>query len=346
MKNHFRYFLAGSILILVALTQAACDGCGEPEKSVRIPEVDESRLTPVDVHIARYEKALFSIKRSQFQAGLKKIQPEYALFLNGDLEEAENIEQLKAYVEDPAIRDHYTACMKKYPDLSGLETTLSKAFAYYHYWFPEKPVPKVFTYISGGDFNAPIKNADSAIIIALDLYLGKDYGFYSSYGMPRYKSIYMDEPYLARDIMEELAIPLCSSEAREGSFLENMIGMGKIMYFLDVTLLDTPDSIKIKYSHPGLEWCKRNEGNIWAFFIEHKLLYSQNRSDFLKFFSDGPFTSAFGKESPPRIAIWVGWQIVRGYMNENPAADIRSLLRESDAQKILQKSKYKPKKQA
>lgn len=346
MKNHIRNILTGSILILVALTQAACDGCGETEKNVRIPEVDESLLTPVDVKIARYEKALFSIDRTQFQAGLKKIQPVYALFLNGDLDEDENIGQLKAYVDDPAIRDHYQACLKKYPDLSPLEATLSKAFSYYHYWFPDKPVPKVFTYISGGDFNAPIKNADSAIIIALDLYLGKDYSFYSSYGVPKYKSAWMDEPYIARDVMEELAIPVCSSEAREGTFLENMISMGKLMYFLDITLQETPDSVKIKYTAPGLDWCFKNEGNIWAFFIEHKLLYSKDKNDFLKFFSDGPFTSSFGKESPPRIAIWVGWQIVRSYMNETPAADIRSLLRESDAQKILQKSKYKPKKQA
>ncbi len=336
--------IVGLMLGLMAVIMAGCGCNGDQNDKVNIPEVAKDSLPVVDVKVKRYEIALFTIDQKNFQTGLKKIQPEFALFLDGDLNEAENINQLSAYVEDAAIRDHYNACMKKYPTLNNLEKELSSSFSLYSYWFPEKKIPIVYTYVSGGDFTAPIKNADSALIIALDLYLGSKYSFYASCGVPLYKARWMDEPYIARDCMEELGIAACTSEQKNGNFLEQMVGMGKLMYFLDVTMPTTPDSIKIKFTGSWLNWCKKNEGNIWSFFIDNKILYSKSSDDFMKFFADGPFTASFGKESPPRIAIWVGWQIVRAYMNETPDCDIRKLLKETDAQKILQKSKYKPKK--
>ena len=43
-------------------------------------------------------------------------------------------------------------------------------------------------------------------------------------------------------------------------------------------------------------------------------------------------------------AAWLGWQIVRKYMEENPKVTLAQLMAEKNAQKILTESKYKPKK--
>lgn len=330
-------------LSLICLLAAGC-GCNGDTEKTNVPEVEKDSLPAVNITVKRYEKALFGIDPKNFQAGLKKIQAEFALFLDGDLDDPENVKQLSAYVEDDAIRVHYDACISKYPDLKWLDQDLSSAFSLYAYWFPDRKIPKVYTYVSGGDFSAPIKNADSALIIALDLYLGGNYSFYGSCGVPYYKARWMDKPYIVRDCMEELGIGVCTTDQKDGNFLEQMVAMGKLMYFLDVTMPEAGDSIKLKYTGQWLDWCEQNEGNIWAFFIDNKLLYSKSKDDFLKFFADGPFNSSFGKDSPPRIAIWVGWRIVRAYMNEKPEATIKTLLLEKDAQKILQQSKYKPKK--
>jgi hypothetical protein len=155
----------------------------------------------------------------------------------------------------------------------------------------------------------------------------------------------MDSTFIVRDCMEELAINACNTENKDPDFLDRMISLGKVMYCIDATMPETPDSIKIKYLQPKLKWCIKNEGNIWAFFIENKLLFSKSQEDFKKFFGDGPFTNSFGKESPPRIAEWVGWQIVKAYMKETSTTDLKKLIAEKDAQKILQASKYKPKKE-
>ena len=62
----------------------------------------------------------------------------------------------------------------------------------------------------------------------------------------------------------------------------------------------------------------------------------------MKYTADGPFTSALSKESAPRIGYWTGWQIIKQYMDHNPEVTVEQLMKETDAQKILTKAKYKP----
>jgi uncharacterized protein YjaZ len=58
--------------------------------------------------------------------------------------------------------------------------------------------------------------------------------------------------------------------------------------------------------------------------------------------NDGPFTSEISQDSPGRLGIWVGWQIVDSYMRNNENVSIQELINEGDAQKILEQSFYKP----
>ena len=104
------------------------------------------------------------------------------------------------------------------------------------------------------------------------------------------------------------------------------------------------DTAKIQYTQKQLEYCTQNEYNLWTYFVAQKLLYTTNHVEIMKYTGEGPFTSAISKECPPRIAYWVGWQIVRQYMQNNPDVTLEQLMKQDDAQVILSQSKYKPKK--
>ena len=127
-------------------------------------------------------------------------------------------------------------------------------------------------------------------------------------------------------------------------FIDHIVYEGKILYFFDAMLPDTPDSIKIKYSPSQIEWCYKNESNVWSYIIENKILYSTDHKILTKMCSDGPFTSFFSKQSPARVGNWVGWQIVRSYMENNKKITLNELFTNQDGQDILMKSKYKPQK--
>jgi hypothetical protein len=112
---------------------------------------------------------------------------------------------------------------------------------------------------------------------------------------------------------------------------------------MDLVLPDVDDSLKIAYTSVQIEWCEKNEADIWKYFIDNNLLYSTNKMDFYrKYFSEAPFTSGFPQDSPGRIGVWLGWQMVRTYMQNNTEISLEKLLSQTDAQFILKHSKYKP----
>ncbi len=121
-----------------------------------------------------------------------------------------------------------------------------------------------------------------------------------------------------------------------------MIHKGKLMYFVDALLPNAHDSVKIGYTAKQLDWCERNEAQMWSQLIEHKMLYSNNRMDIVRYTNDGPRTSGFPLESPGKTGVWIGWQIVREYMDKYPETTLPELMKNSDYQQILNDSKYFP----
>ena len=48
------------------------------------------------------------------------------------------------------------------------------------------------------------------------------------------------------------------------------------------------------------------------------------------------------KDSPGRIAYYIGWEIVNDYMENNPRLTLEALMQNTESQEILQQSGYKP----
>ncbi len=121
-----------------------------------------------------------------------------------------------------------------------------------------------------------------------------------------------------------------------------MIDEGKMLAYLDAVLPDVSDSVKIKYTANQLSWANNNEKDVWAFLVGNELLYETDYQMQTKLLQDGPFTAGFGNNSPPRLGAYIGWQIVLAYLNQNPDVSLQQMINETDSQKILQESRYKP----
>jgi hypothetical protein len=238
------------------------------------------------------------------------------------------------------MRKAFEDSQKKYPDAEALKKDLSEAYKRFSYHFPNRALPKPVTMISG--FNYSVVVVDSTLAIGVESYLGGNSEFYKALGVPRYKSMFMDRENMVPDAVRQWMMTEFPNTMKDHDFLSEMLYMGKILYFCDALLPGTPDSLKIQYSVPQMEYCRQNEFNVWSYFAAQKMLYTTDQAEILKFTSDGPFTSALSKEAPPRIGHWVGWQIIRQYMRNNPEVTMEQLVNEDDAQKILTRSKYKP----
>lgn len=291
--------------------------------------------------IHRYEIALFSIPTDKFASGLKDIAPEYQIFLGDNFLDATAVEQLKAFVSDPQNQETYREVTQQFPDLNWLSSGLTAAYARCSHELGTFIIPETYTYISGFDFQYPVKYGDSAMIIALDMFLGQEYDMYKKLGIPLYISQRLTRDHIMPDCMKEIAMTRIPEKQGAYTLLEAMIEQGKVLYFADVTLPEVSARYKIGYSEAQLKWCEGNEANLWQFMVENELLYSSDAKAMSMFMVDGPFTSSFSPESPARTGAWMGWKIVRNFMKNNNVST-EQLLNNGNAREILEKSGYKP----
>ncbi len=292
--------------------------------------------------IERYEKALFALDKNHLRQGMASLYPDYAFFLGNQWQDTMNILRIHNFLNDPNIQELYDLTMKKYPDVVFLENDLTSAFDRFRQAYPGKPVPKVFTYVSGLDIENPVYYSDTAMAIGLDDFLGNDVIAYQKAGLPKYKIARFTQDHILPQCMLAISDNLVRVDEKSNTLLDRMIQAGKALYFLDVTLPDVKDEFKIGYSGNQLDWCRKNEDKIWAFIIEHQLLFSSDPQGISKLLTDAPFTSGFAAQSPGRLGAYMGWMIVRAYMRETEGVTLKQLMEDTDAKNILKVSRFKP----
>jgi hypothetical protein len=337
-----------SIFFLVVLGSflfTSCQSCErtkEKKHAVSVAKLKEVQRQ-LKISIERYEVDFFAVSNDNFVEDLKKLQKKYPFFLEGDLDDVRNQRQLWSYLNDPLIKEIYELTMKKYPDLNDLTAQFREAFSYYSTYFPEEKIPHIYTYVSGLDYEMPIKLMDSILVIALDMYLGANYKYYNELGIPQYVSSRFQKEYILPNCFSEISYLHSSNPKTCVTVLDHMIYEGRRIYFTEMMLPNLHDTLLIGYSGAGLNWAKQNEGNVWGYFLDNEILYSKESKAVVKLIQEAPFTSYFSKESPGRMGIWIGWQIVRKYMNGNDV-ELGDFMQEENYKMVLEKSRYKPKK--
>ncbi len=314
-------------------------------------KVDTANTKLEPVLIQRLDRDLFAMNPAaiaeQTPLLLKKYGNYYSSFLSnvinkGDVHDS-IYKALAYFIEDKDLKEVYADVQKIYTDeeTTKMAAEFTQAFTYFRYHFPTAEVPKYYTtYISGWNYN--FTSVDSTLGIGLDMYLGAGSKYYQMLQYANYRTRQMTKDYIVSDAMKFWLVHTFDKNEPVNNLLNHLIFYGKLYYCLDAVLPDKPDSIKISYSSEQLNYCKKFEKNIWAYFTEKDRLYNNDLKEISQYTVEGPFTSAISKECPPRIAMWVGWQIVRAYMNKHRDITLEQLMNNNDPQKILVGSKYKP----
>ncbi len=222
-----------------------------------------------------------------------------------------------------------------------IKSELEEAFRFYKYYFPQREIPQLVTYISEytlGNFTLE----EEMLGIGLDFFLGPNYPHYNLTFFPMYIQRTMNPQHLVSKSMQTLVKNLVGESDGKKRLLDIMINNGKSLYILDQLLPYTPDSIKLEYTAAQTKWCEENELEIWAHFLKEDLLYSTRMRDIRKLVDFSPSSPGMPAEAPGRTANWLGWQMVKSYMNRYPETSLEELLTLQDSQDLLQKSKYKP----
>jgi hypothetical protein len=198
----------------------------------------------------------------------------------------------------------------------------------------------VITYVSG--FNQSAITDDSLLAIGLEKYLGRNESLYGQAGIYSYLLANMHPQKLVSDCMlfwGETEFPFHDSV---NNLVSHMIYKGRLLFFTHAMLPDQSDTLNWGFTRSDLDYLASSEKAMWAYLVQQKLLFASDRFTIAKFIQEGPFTKDFGRDSPSRAAVWIGYRIVQSYMQKNKEVTLPQLMEERDYMKILNRSAYSP----
>ncbi len=343
IRNTFRYIslLFVSVILLV--------GCGNKEQY--FPET----LPSTDVNIVRFDSALLHIDTASIATDVRNLYASFPTFmpyfseniLGIPVSDTAYLEQaLPMFLTDTLYGFQQTNArvLETFADISDIKASLNGAFSRIRYLYPEIHIPTIYFFVSG--FNASILFIDEMDLttnmgVGVDMYLGSDYEYYNRV-VYNYQKHTMRKECIAADVVSAYLFYSFPYTSKQSRLLENMIYRGKIMYLLSL-LFPTESAAEIMgYTDKQMAWCNQYESKVWEMIIDKRDLFKTEAPVLNSYLNDGPFTSEISQESPARLGTWIGWQICKSYMENNPHVTLQELLSEGDAQKILELSYYKP----
>lgn len=307
--------------------------CEDTDRDIDISDVEKS------AEFRRFDQAFFETDTNRLAEEINLLEEDFPEFFIG----GKNMVFWNAQRTDEQQLQLYQIAQEVFDDPEALNENLDFSMKHFYYYYPEEPEVTFYAYISNLDFEFPVLYADSVCFAALDLYLGPGRPFYSS--LPEYIAFYRQPSFLVRDCMEAVIAPKIKGEPVDGSLLDAMIYYGKKLYFLEQMMPQKDDKIIIQYTPEELQFCNENERTMWSYFIENNYLFDTSHNLKRRFTELAPFSKFRLKndnETPGMVGRWVGWQIVRAFMDNNPDLSLPELAEMSDARKILKLSGYKP----
>ena len=285
------------------------------------------------IEVVRFEKLFYNSD----SADLNQIKNKYPFFFPDSYPDSVWLNRL----QDPIQHEIFNEITIQYDSVIFLETGLFKFFKRHKELVNKFITPKVITVNTDIDYRNKVILADSLLLIGLDNYLGPNHKFYD--GIPEYIKEDSSIPSVFSDVAEKFAfanIPRIEFY----TFLDKIIYYGKVLYYKDFTL-DITDRYKIGYSKAKMKWAKENEYFVWTYFIENNILFNPDNNLESRFINDSPFSRFYleiDNESSEMIGKYIGWQIVKSYM-ENNDISLKNMLYKSPID-IYNNSKYKPQK--
>ena len=327
--NSFKKKILFIALAVCSLALASCGG-------------RRDKHDPDDIEIKRFEQFLFETPAQNLQKALVANKDQFdCRLLNIWPDEPEYMEMLQGYLNDPYVQAIYRSTDSLYHNLYWLEHELTPALKKAHHICPELHCTNIYTMVTSQfDYQNRVFCDDSSMVIAIDQYALKHFPQYSYFGSPMFIVDLSDSAYLAVDCMACLAKSRIAIPTDYMTMLDYMVAEGKALYFVDQVLPNEPEYIKMRYTPEQLKWVKGNEDMIWSYFLQNKLLYENNYARYHNFVDEAPKTNAF-QESAPRTTAYIGWQIIKKYVKKT-GCSVSELFAETDSQKILKASGYKP----
>lgn len=341
------------VFLTFLIVLAAC-------KSKKTPDVSGIKI---DLKVNRFEQDFFAIDTNNIPASFDKLAVKYPSFLGDYLGNILGLPPMndtstaafaaiRQFIRDyKPIKD---SADKLFVNFDRYAKEIEQGLKYVKHYFPNYNTPLVINSFIGpmdAYYMAPLGGygdvlTSEGLASGLQLHLGANSSIYHTQMAeslyPNYISRRFTPETIVVNSMKNIIDDIYPEKLAGKAMVEQMVEKGKRLYVLDQILPNTDDTLKIGYTSSQLKGCYSNEGGIWNFFLTNNLLYNNEPAILKNYMGDSPNTQELGPNSPGYIGLFVGWQIVKKYMDKHEDIELMQLL-QTDARKIFEESKYRPK---
>ena len=299
----------------------------------------------------RFEEKLFNLNSENISEGLDSLRKENLSFFsifqreivrNEGLSDQEYEKEILRFIDHSDMREAYDSVHLYFNDFSDIISELNTAFSIFNQHFPSYPIPNITTFFGG--FNYGVFSYEDNIAIGLENFLGKSSKYYNLLENPYYLRLQRQRKFITPNVIETFYnLHFLNYKNINNNFLSEIIYRGKIMYFMDKLTPGILLSTKFRFSNEQMNWAIKNEYSVWTYFIENDLLYSSYEQNYRSYLNHAPFSKGMPRDAPSRIAYYIGYKIIKSYMQNNNVS-LKELVVKNDVNDILKKSKYKPRK--
>jgi hypothetical protein len=334
------------IVIFIVVFLSICFSC-EQKKRFEVKQETVKQEEKL-VRIERLDSAVIMLDRNNLTAGLKKISKKYPEIYKNYFDNLLEIdvkdttftaEMMEDLLTDSIYSKVNADVLKTFANIKPLEAKMATVYAYFRQYFPEIQLPELYFFVSGCNRN--IFTHKGYIGIGADWYLGAEYPLYQQLTY-EYMVQNMTPESIPIDVTSVILSDAFPFKNMQNRLIDNMLYNGRLLYIISVFLPNETEENITGYTAKQLAWCKKFERDIWAVIIDKKDLFSTDSQIIRAYIGDAPFTQPISQDSPGRLGTWLGYRIVKSYMNNNKNIDLQQLATENNFQQILEKSKYKP----
>jgi hypothetical protein len=228
-----------------------------------------------------------------------------------------------------------------------LKAMLEPPLKRYKYYFPDKGTPVVVGYVDGFPPTAQagmdqIFISPTYLGIGLHYFMGPQFRYYPE-DLPKYIRRRCTPEHIASIVVHKLAdgnVPP-PDISKNPVLIDFVICEGIKMYFVDKLLGPAVhDTIKLFYQAEQMDWANLYEGRVYKDLVAE--LYNGSAELQRRYIEDSPFTSQLNRASAPRLGQFIGWRIVKAYMEKHPETSLDALVQMRDFQKLFKDSGYRP----
>ena len=324
MKKRISYFL----LLFFSFLLFSCKKDAESRWNVEIKKTEPVKITDIS--------AEFYNGKIPFQ----NFKNDFSFFLSPQVPDATYEKKRKDALEKRVYKTALS--LNKIPEL---EKNLESLFAHIKFYFPKFQNPKVYVFSSATElYEEPILYVPDQRLLFIDIssFMGEKSEFYE--GIEHYYRREMSSGNLIAKVSETIAEDYVPATPDHHKFIDKIINHGKMLILQDAFLPKNKDQYKIGYTKEQQSWTISNEENIYNYFVENDLIFSDDSRLDERFLAKAPFSKFYteiDQKSSPRVGAFIGWQICRKYLEKHPEVSLQKFL-QLPATEIFNNSNYKP----